>query len=376
MTPRERVKKALSHKEPDRIPIDLGGPQSTIEIAAYKKLANTLNIESKEEVFLRAHSVPDREVLDLFQVDTRYIYYKEPEKWNPDKFTNHSYIDEWGKSWKLTTRGMYYEMVGSPLKNSSADIDDINRHKWPVETAKKDIVRWKNQAKNLYEKNVYFIVGDSTGWGIFEESWGIRGLENFMIDLMVNKKFAEELLNKVTETQIKRFDPYLESIGPYADLICIADDITGQTGPIISPDLYREMIKPRHKELIKFIKSKTNALIFFHCCGNVIPFLEDFIEIGVDIINPVQVSAGEMNNTSKLKKRYGDRLVFWGGGCDTQNILPNGPKNKIEEEVKRRIEDLAPGGGFVFCAVHNIQPDVPAENIITLYESAIKYGLY
>jgi len=270
MTPRERVKKALSHKEPDRIPIDLGGPQSTIEIAAYKKLANTLNIESKEEVFLRAHSVPDREVLDLFQVDTRYIYYKEPEKWNPDKFTNHSYIDEWGKSWKLTTRGMYYEMVGSPLKNSSADIDDINRHKWPVETAKKDIVRWKNQAKNLYEKNVYFIVGDSTGWGIFEESWGIRGLENFMIDLMVNKKFAEELLNKVTETQIKRFDPYLESIGPYADLICIADDITGQTGPIISPDLYREMIKPRHKELIKFIKSKTNALIFFHCCGNVI----------------------------------------------------------------------------------------------------------
>jgi uroporphyrinogen decarboxylase len=375
MKPRERVKKALSHKEPDRVPIDLGGPQSTIEVIAYRNLVEFLKIESKYEVFLRAHIIPDEEVLDLFKVDTRYVYFREPEKWDPDKYTGEGYLDEWGKKWKLSRGNLYVELVNSPLQNSSADIDAINKYKWPVNTIKRDIVRWKNQAKNLYKNSDFFIIGDSIGWGIFEESWGVRGLENFLIDLVSNTKFADALLNKILETQISRLEPYLEAIGPYIGAICMSDDITGQTGPIISPYLYRKMIKPKHKELINFIKSKTNALIFFHCCGNVIPFLGDFIDIGADIINPIQVSAGEMDDTKKLKERYGDKIVFWGGGCDF-NILPNGARNKIDKEVKRRIEDLSPGGGYVFAPIHNIQPDVPAENIVTLYESGFKYGRY
>jgi uroporphyrinogen decarboxylase len=374
MTPRERIEKALSHKETDRIPIDLGGPQTTIELFAYRNLLNLLNVKTTERVFLRAHSIPDEKILELFQIDTRYIYFKEPQTWDSNN-TAQMYFDEWGKKWKLTTRGFYYEMIGSPLQNSNAEIEDIHSHKWPVDSTKRDIERWRKQSKNLYEKSHYFIVGDSIGWGIFEESWGIRGLENFLIDLMTNKKFAEALMDKVLETQIKRFEQYLKEIGSYIGAICISDDIAGQDGPIISPDLYRKMIKPRHVELIRFIKSMTDAKIFFHCCGDVIPFLEDFIDIGVDIINPVQVSAGEMGNTSKLKKIYGDRLVFWGGGCDSQQILPYGSKLEIEREVKRRIEDLAAGGGFIFAPVHNIQPDVPPENIVALYKAALKHGL-
>lgn len=376
MTPRERVKKSLSHIEPDRVPIDMGGPQSTIEVAAYRNLVNFLKINTKEEVFLRAHVIPDEKILEMFEVDTRYVYFRQPKIWNSEKYPDQCYFDEWGKKWKLAGNGLYYELASSPLQDSDADIEDINTHKWPVDTPKIKIERWKNQAEKLYINSEFFIIADAIGWGIFEESWGIRGLENFLIDLVSNIKFAEALLEKVMETQMARFEPYIEAINPYAGIICLSDDITGQDGPMISPDLYRTIIKPKHKKLISFIKSKTNALIFLHCCGNIIPFLKDFIEIGVDIINPIQVSAAGMDDTAKLKKEYGDNIIFWGGSCDSQKILPYGTQIEIEKEVKRRMENLSPGGGYVFAPIHNIQPDVPPENIVALYNSVIKYRNY
>lgn len=376
MTPRERMKKSLSRSEPDRIPIDMGGPQSTIEVGAYRNLLNFLKISSKEEVFLRAHVVPDEKILEMFKVDTRYVYFRQPQLWNSEKYSDRCYVDEWGKNWKLARNNLYYELVSSPLQNSNADIGDINKYKWPIDTPKENIRRWKTQAERLYKETDFFLIADAIGWGIFEESWGVRGLENFLIDLVSNIKFAETLLDKIMETQMERFEPYLEAIHPYIGVVCISDDITGQDGPIVSPDLYRKMIKPRQKKLIDFIKSKTNALIFLHCCGNVTQFLKDFIEIGVDIINPIQVSAKGMDDTAKLKREYGNNIIFWGGSCDSQKILPYGSRIKIEKEVKARIEDLAAGGGYVFAPIHNIQPDISPENIVALFNSAIKYGNY
>jgi uroporphyrinogen decarboxylase len=154
-----------------------------------------------------------------------------------------------------------------------------------------------------------------------------------------------------------------------------ADDLTSQAAPLVAPEVYRRMIKPHWARIIALIKSKTKAKIFYHSCGALDHFIPDLIEIGVDIINPVQVSAAGMD-TAYLKKKYGRNLSYWGGGCDTQHVLCRGNPGEVEVEVRRRIGDLAPGGGFVFNPVHNIQPLVPVENIVAMFDAARKYGRY
>ena len=167
----------------------------------------------------------------------------------------------------------------------------------------------------------------------------------------------------------------MAEVGDLIDIHFTADDLTGQTKPLISPTVYRRLIKPRWARIIEAIKRKTRAKIFYHGCGAMGPFLPDLIEIGVDILNPVQVSAAGMDS-AELKRRYGRHLSFWGGGCDTQRVLPAGDPEQVREEVRRRIRDLAPGGGFVFNPVHNIQPHVPPANVVALFQAAHTYGKY
>jgi len=171
------------------------------------------------------------------------------------------------------------------------------------------------------------------------------------------------------------FEDFLASVGKYIQVVVGGDDLAMQEGPLISLDLYRKLIKPRQKELFSFIKKRTAAYLFYHSCGSVSQFIPDLIEVGVDILNPVQVSAKNMD-THRLKKEFGHEISFWGGGCDTQKILSFGKPEEIKGEVKRRIRDLTPGGGFVFTQVHNIQPGVPPENIVAMFEAASEYGRY
>ncbi len=168
---------------------------------------------------------------------------------------------------------------------------------------------------------------------------------------------------------------YLSEIGKYIQVFVYWDDIAGQTGPLISPDTYRRLIKPKDKRIIEMVKSKTDAKFFYHCCGAAYDFIPDFIEIGVDILNPVQVSAMGMD-TARLKKEFGKDITFWGGGCDTQNVLPYGTPDEVREEVKRRINDLREGGGFIFNAIHNIQDEVPPENIMAMFETFEEFKKY
>jgi uroporphyrinogen decarboxylase len=194
------------------------------------------------------------------------------------------------------------------------------------------------------------------------------GFENFMADLLANKKMVHRFFEKQVEAYIPRIDKYLEAVGDCIDIIEVNDDLGTQSNLQFSTALYREMIKPYHKKLWQYIKQKSGKYILLHSCGSIYELIPDLIEIGVDAINPVQVSAKNMDS-KKLKKEFGKDITFWGGGCDTQNILPNCKPMEVKEEVKRRVEDLSAGGGFVFCQVHNIQPDVPVENILAMYEA-------
>ena len=193
--------------------------------------------------------------------------------------------------------------------------------------------------------------------------------------LALEQKKVEEYLERYLEFKLEFWDNLLEQIGDMVDVVCESDDLGTQEATWISKDMYRHLIKPRQKKLFSFIKRRAEVKVFLHSCGSIYDFIPDLIETGVDILNPIQVSAAKMD-TAKLKREFGKDLVFWGGGIDTQKVLPYGTKQEIEDEVKKRIDDLAPGGGFVFATVHNIQEDVPPENIVAMLRALNKYGYY
>ena len=365
---------SLHHVEPDRVPIDFGGPMSTAEVEGYKPLKRLLGIEDPVTVFTRAHAKPEEVVLQRFEVDTRYVYSGFPEQWNPDKYPDRSYDDVWGVTFKMPKGSYYYDPVSFPLQE--AKIQELESYPWPSSFDKDTVNWWKRQAAQLSKENKYAVIGDAIGWGIFEQAWALRGLSRFLIDMYKDRAFAEALLDKVLETQLQRFEAYLGAIGTSIDVVVTSDDLGMQTAPMMSPDLYRKIVKPRHRRLYRAIKAQTNAKLFLHTCGAVRPFIPDFIDLGIDILNPIQVAAANMDDTASLKREFGKDIVFWGGACDSQKVLPFGSPEEVRAEVRRRIDDLAPGGGFVFAPIHNIQPGVPPENIVALYEAAAEFGTY
>jgi uroporphyrinogen decarboxylase len=203
----------------------------------------------------------------------------------------------------------------------------------------------------------------------------LRGMDRWMMDLAGDPEFAHALLRKVTDLMIASARSYLDVVGPFVDLITISDDLGSQKGPLISPAMYREMVKPYHAELVSAIKEYGKLKIFYHSCGDVYRLLPDLIEAGFDVLNPVQVSAGEMADTARLKREFGDKLTFC-GGVDTRWVMPHGTPDDVRREVRRRIADLAPGGGYIAATVHCIQPDVPPENILALCEEVQAAGKY
>jgi uroporphyrinogen decarboxylase len=233
----------------------------------------------------------------------------------------------------------------------------------------------REKAKQLAGETEFAIILADIVWGPFELGCALRGYEQFCMDLLQDIRLAETLLDKNLELALGFWDAYLTEAGEYIQVVGLGDDLAMQTGPIISPNTYRKLIKPRHKQLIDMIHTKTNAKIFMHCCGSVYDLLPDLIETGVEILNPVQVSAAKMDLT-RLKRDFGDQLTFWGGGVDTQRVLPFGSLAEIGEHIQRAFDILAPGGGFVFAPVHNIQADIAPERIVAVYETALKCQKY
>ena len=380
MNPRERVMLALNHQEPDRIAIDLGGSIcSSIHKKAYLELKKYLGMEVDEIImadYVQQLPYLDEDLLERFEVDFRMVQLPAATVPDLEIFEDGDYwafIDRWGSKLHMPKDGgLYFDWVEFPIKETS--MTALDQYQWPRPDPAEHIDQLKTQAKYLYENTDYALVGSGViGGGIFEQPARTMGLENFLVSLLTDPKFADRFMERITEIYIESCNTYLDQIGKYLQVFTYWDDVNSQDGWLISPDIYRKMIKPKQRRLVEAIKKKTDAKIYYHGCGAVFDLIPDLIEIGFDIINPVQVSAAGMD-TQVLKRTYGEDIVFWGGGVDTQNTLPFGTPEEVAEEVKRRIDDLAPGGGFVFAPVHNIQADVPPQNIVAAFETALEYG--
>jgi uroporphyrinogen decarboxylase len=404
MHSRERVKTVFEHREPDRVPIDLGSTSpSTISAIAYIKLCKHLNIQCDCRMVDMLQQVVhiDESIRERFHVDLKGIF-PQVERWRDEKLADGSICgvpDAWrpvtlpdgskivydGDNivFKMPYNGYYYDHVYWPLKDAA--IEDLDDFVWPAPFSFYKLPDVNNlniylngleeEAKYWYENSEYALVG-SFGGSIFEAATGLMGYERFLTDIIANRKFVEKLLDKLVNANIEYAKRYLEKAADYIDVILVGgEDIGGQDRLEINPELYREVVKPRQKKLWEFIKKNSRAYLLVHSCGAISEIIEDYIDLGVDAINPVQVSGANMDSRI-LKDKFGDRITFWGGGCDTQRVLPFGSPGEVDKEVKKRINDFAPNGGFIFNQVHNIQPNVSPENITAMFDAAYKYGKY
>jgi uroporphyrinogen decarboxylase len=373
MNPRERTWQALNHHEPDKVPLDLNGTCCTaLTQVAYINLRNFLEMEPDEHPDISSRvmmSIRAREDLLLrYEIDTRTIFLKPPTLCKGKEMPDGSFYDEYNIRWQPAS--YYYDAVERPL--SLATINDLTTAAWPDSHNPGLIKGLSEDVKRLYESTSYCLVADMPAFGPFEGCCLTRGYEQFFVDLYTDHAFAETLLDKCTETLIDFLDVLLVEVGDFVQVIAIGDDVAMQTGPFTSLPMYRHFVKPRHKRIFDFIHSHTNAKIFYHSCGSVYDLIPEFIEEGIDILNPVQRSAARMD-LARLKREFGKELCFWGGGIDVQTQLPVFTTAQIEEEVQRTLDIMAPGGGFVFFPTHNIQADVKPESIDSLFKTVLRY---
>lgn len=382
MNPRERVLLALNHKEPDRIPIDLGGTiVSSITRRSYIDLKNYLGMPVEEINMLDyIQQLPyvDETLMQRFGVDFRMVQLPAATAPGVIIFEEGDYyaiVDRWGAKLHMPKDGgLYFDWVDFPFTETT--LEALERYNWPRPDPQEYNVKLRQQAQYLYENSDYALVGSAIiGGGIFEQPARVIGLENFLMALVQEPQFADRIMDRITDIYIESCNNYLDELGKYLHVFIYYDDLCGQEGWMIRPDLYRKMIKPKQRRLVEAITRKTGAKLFYHSCGASRDLIPDLIDVGFDIINPVQVSARGMD-TRRLKQDFGRDIVFWGGGVDTQHVLPFGKPADVVDEVKRRIDDLAPGGGFVFAAIHNIQAFVPPENIVAAFDTALEYGKY
>ena len=368
---------ALNHQEPDRVPIDIGGGSSTsIGIEGYEKLKQYLGVSAEPRVLNKAFRIArlDESVMKRLGSDCRPLVAKPALEWTPPPSKEGTFIDMWGITWKQVYYAKdcyYWEIAHSPL--SEAQTADLELYPWPDPLDPGFTDGLAEEARELYEETDCALMADSGFKSFWELSYMLRNFTRILVDLKRNPEFVSALLSKLLEINIAATGRFLEAAGRYIQVFRAGDDLATQTGPIMSPQIFRAILKPVYKKYFDFVKSKTNAKIFFHSCGNVVDLIDDLVEAGVEIINPVQVTA--MGDTAALKARFGGRVVFW-GGIDTQHVMPHGSVNEVEAEVRRRIHDLGPNGGFVLAAVHNIQPDVPPQNIVAMADAAREFGTY
>ncbi len=376
LTPRERVRLALEHKEPDRVPIDIGGHSATsMAPATYANLCRRLGLAVPDQVRMMSKSLQivsvEEPVMQALGSDCRPLIAPETIATGPVAWEGGHFTDEWGVEWYRPESSPYYDVAHFPL--AGMDVEDLPRYPWPDPHDPKRTAGLEDEAKRLAASD-YAVIGVPSSLNILERAMLLRGFEQLLLDFAANKPFIHALFQRQMEINIGVYDDFLRIAGPYLDAIRVADDLGGTQAPLISPRMYRELLKPYHREWFAFIKQRTKAKLILHSDGAIYPLLPDLVEVGIDALNPVQVFARGMD-TARLKREFGDQLTFW-GGIDTVNVLPGAERAQVVDEVRRRIEDLAPGGGYVLAGVHNLQPDVSPENILAMVETACEFGRY
>ena len=386
MNSRERVNITLNHNEPDKVPLDLGGNQSSIHIKAYKKLLDYLEIEDENVQyadFVQQIVKPCDKVLERFSIDVRYVQplggmvrVQDMEPQYEAKYVG--LYDQFGVFWGNDAKKdlddiLYYDPVIHPFADFKS-VSDIRDFDWPNGRDKTPFNGLKEYAKNLRDNTDFALSTPPVGC-IYEYCTFLFGFTKTLRYLRTKPEFIIITMEELLKYWTDYVTTFLDEVGSYLDIVCINGDIAEQAGPIMSVKLYENMIKPIERKLSEKIHELVETKINYHSCGSVSLFIPHFAEIWYDVINPVQISAYDMEPCS-LKERFGDIMSFWGGLCNTQSTLPFGTLKQIRDEVRRNLECLKPGGGFVASNIHNITAEVPPQNIVAMFDAANEFGNY
>ncbi len=370
----ENFRETMRHRKPSDLVLDLGGnPLSGLEGKSHENLMNLFGFTNrpKERYLFGKIGRIDERILQCMDIDTRSVgEILHPEHSQFRFLTEDTYIDEWGIKRKFT--GTYWDIVDPPLKGASAD--DLDSYFFPdAESIDRSLIgAMAAEAKKLWESGEYVVCAEHPVYGIFELGCWLCGFDDFLMRLFLDEGFVRKLFDKILEYQKKVIDLYYGALGGYIHYTSSGDDFAMQSDLFMPPQTFQKLVKPYLKERIDYTKRYTDAYFLHHSCGNVYKIIGDLIEIGVEILNPIQPVSEEMS-PSWLKQNYGKQIVFH-GGIDTQELLNFGSAAQIDESVHQTVEILDRDGGYIFAAAHNIQDDVPPENIVTMFHAARKYG--
>jgi len=406
MTPRERIIATINHKEPDRIPVDLGStPSSGISAVAYSNLTSSIGLNSHTKIYdvVQQLAQPEESILDLFRIDVIDLgrsFNTDDSDWYEIRLPNSkpACYPKWFRPVqdKEGSCRVYHpdgtEIAKMPKGASFFDqtcfpyLEDYPDHFKDIDKAMEKVLwsalvhsPWDNahlpdfwdqlrrratELRASSDRAIMIVCGCNLfEWGTF-----LRRLDNFLMDLMVTPQQVEALLDALMAIHLDTLEKVCKAVGDIADIIRFGDDLGTDQGPFMPPEIYRALFKPRHRMLCDYVKKHSQMRTFLHSCGSIYKLLPDLIEAGFEIINPVQTNCADMD-PEKLKNEFGKDLTFWGGGIDTRHVLNNASPDQIKDHVKRRLDIFAPGGGFVFNTVHNILPDVPPANIMAMFET-------
>ena len=375
MSRRSDFQKILLHQQPEKLILDLGGcPQSNMDGKSMYTLLEYLGYDIPDKVerlrFGKTRRLDER-LLKHFDIDTRSvgeIYMPTDSQYKI--ISEDEYIDEWGIKW-VFKNDMYWEQTSWPLKG--ATVEDLSEFRWPnPDSIDMNLLEADaKQAKRLYEETDYIVCAEHPVYGVFELGCWMCGFDDFLLRMITEPEFVLKFFDNIWKYQKRVIEIYYGALGKYIHYTTSGDDFATQTSLFMSVDMFNEFIKPYLKKRIAYTKTFTDAPFLHHSCGSVFTLIPELIDAGVDILNPIQPKATDMN-PANLKKTYGEKIVFH-GGIDTQEILPSGTKESVEEVVKNTIEIMNNNGGYIFAAAHNIQEDVPPENVAYMFEAAKKY---
>mgnify|MGYP001143880420 CR=1 FL=1 len=369
MTHRERVLAALSHEEPDRVPMDLGSTiDSSIVVEGYGRLKAHFGVEAENVLTNRMMRVVDvdERVLRALDIDTRGVFPGGP----PDVILEgNKYRDGWFVVRVKPKGSYYYDERVFPL-SGEITVADIVHYPWPDPSDPRRTAGLREQVRRIREQSDCAVVLNLPSAFVHKTQY-LRGFEDWFMDFAADRRLLTAMFDAVLEISLEICRDILAEVGHEVDVLLSADDVGAQNGLLVSPEAYRELIKPRHQKYFRLMHEMSPAKVLFHTCGSVIDIMDDLVEIGVDVLHPVQVSAKGMD-PARLKEGWGDKLSFW-GGIDTQRTLSRGSPDEVRAEVEQCIEVLGRGGGYVLGAVHNIQPDVSVANILAMYEHGKEY---
>lgn len=377
MNRRECFQKTVNHEQPEKLLVDMGKQVGSLHKFEYVKLKEHLGspswMRNEEQILDKMGQTvhPDEELLQHFGLDFRWLI---PHWVNVREFEEDGkkgYYDMWGS--RFDYMDDYYAFIAGPLKDATS-IEEIEHYDWPDPANPAMFAGLREQAKAWYDNTDYVIGADGIKGGILQSCLWLRGYEQFFTDLAVNKEFAEALLDKVLSLFKEMYTHYFKEVADYAQIVYITDDVGTQNSLLISPRMFRKIIKPRFQEFIVHLKTLAPHMkVMYHTDGAVLKLIDDFIEMGADILNPIQTSTEGLDDTKALKEQFGDRISFH-GAIDVQKVLPNATAAEVKQEVARRIQDLGTNGGYICAPCHNISFDIPPENVVALFEAAKEYG--